>query len=107
MRIIIKDRGKGKTTQMIYTSEATGIPIMVETHSQANHIKQLAEEMNVMIPDVIVESEGIMRGKRPDNVLIDEGYNIIEKALKAYLGSNVIALTMSDRIKEDYKIRGI
>lgn len=35
-----------------------------------------------------------------EKVIIDEGYNIIEKALKEYIGCEVVAVTLTDRIKE-------
>ena len=38
MRLLIKDRAKGKTTQMIYTSEATEYPIVVETEGQKSNL---------------------------------------------------------------------
>lgn len=103
MRLLIKDRAKGKTTQMIYTSEATGYPIVVETEMQKNFIMNKAKEMDIIIPEPITIGEiNNIRGRiRPDDkIIIDEGYNIIEKALKAYIGCDVMAVTLTDRIKE-------
>lgn len=103
MRLLIKDRAKGKTTQMIYTSEATGYPIVVETEMQKNFIMDKAKEMDIVIPEPITIGEiNNIRGRiRPDDkIIIDEGYNIIEKALKAYIGCDVMAVTLTDRIKE-------
>ena len=53
MRLLIKDRAKGKTTQMIYTSEATGYPIVVETEMQKNFIMDKAKSMDTIIPEPI------------------------------------------------------
>lgn len=103
MRLLIKDRAKGKTTQMIYTSESTGYPIVVETQMQKNFIMDKAKEMDVIIPEPITLDEANnIRGriKPNDKVIVDEGYNIIEKALKAYIGCDVVAVTLTDRIKE-------
>ena len=103
MILLIKDRAKGKTTQMIYTSEATGYPIVVETEMQKNFIMDKAKEMDIVIPEPITIGEiNNIRGRiRPDDkIIIDEGYNIIEKALKAYIGCDVMAVTLTDRIKE-------
>lgn len=103
MRLLIKDRAKGKTTQVIYTSEATGYPIVVETEMQKNFIMDKAKEMDIIIPEPITIGEiNNIRGRiRPDDkIIIDEGYNIIEKALKAYIGCDVMAVTLTDRIKE-------
>jgi len=106
MRLLIKDRAKGKTTQMIYTSEATGYPIVVETQMQKNFIMNKAKEMSIVIPEPITLNEiknmNNIRGRIRvnDKVIIDEGYNIIEKALKAYIGCDVMAVTLTDKIKE-------
>ena len=35
-----------------------------------------------------------------DHVLIDEGYNLIGEALDAYMGTHVMAVTLTDRVKE-------
>lgn len=35
-----------------------------------------------------------------DHVLIDEGYNLIGEALDHYLGAHVVAVTLTDRVKE-------
>lgn len=102
MRLLIKDRAKGKTTQMIYTSEATGYPIVVETETQKRFLMNMAGGMDINIPEPIAvnDIERRTRGCRIEKVLIDEGYNIIEKALKEYIGCEVVAVTLTDRIKE-------
>lgn len=103
MRLLIKDRAKGKTTQMIYTSESTGYPIIVETQMQKNFIMDKAKEMDIIIPEPITMNEATNikgRIRADDKVIIDEGYNIIEKALRAYIGCDVVAVTLTDRIKE-------
>ena len=33
-------------------------------------------------------------------VLVDEGYNLIGEALDAYMGMHVVAVTLTDRVKE-------
>lgn len=103
MRLLIKDRAKGKTTQMIYTSEATGYPIVVETELQKSNLMDKAKNMDVIIPEPITINEierGKLRGCRTPKVIIDEGYNIIANALKEYIGCEVAAVTLTDRIKE-------
>lgn len=103
MRLLIKDRAKGKTTQMIYTSEATGYPIVVETESQKSNLMDKAKSMDVIIPEPVTINEighGKLRGCQPQKVIIDEGYNIIANALKEYIGCEVAAVTLTDRIKE-------
>lgn len=109
MRLLIKDRGAGKTTQLILTSEATGYPIITHNEAAAQNIIRMAKIMGVHIPEPIsiskIEHNGL-RGFRLERVLIDEGYDIIEKALKEYIGcQNIVAITLSDRIKEISKMK--
>lgn len=41
------------------------------------------------------------RGRiRENHILIDEGYDLIGEALDAYMGTHVVAVTLSDKIKE-------
>ena len=35
-----------------------------------------------------------------NHVLIDEGYNLIGEALDVYMGTHVVAVTLTDRVKE-------
>lgn len=103
MRLLIKDRAKGKTTQMIYTSETTGYPIVVETELQKSNLMDKAKNMDVIIPEPITINEiehGKLKRYRINKVIIDEGYNIIANALKKYIGCEVAAVTLTDRIKE-------
>lgn len=103
MRLLIKNRAKGKTTQMIYTSEATGYPIVVETEAQKSLLMDKAKNMDVIIPEPVTINDverRKLRGCRIEKVLIDEGYNIIANALKEYIGCEVAAVTLTDRIKE-------
>lgn len=39
-------------------------------------------------------------GMNYDHVLIDEGYNLIGEALDTYMGTHVMAVTLTDRVKE-------
>lgn len=40
-----------------------------------------------------------------NHILIDEGYDLIGEALDAYMGTHVVAVTLSDKIKEMDSIR--
>lgn len=106
MNLLIKDRASGKTTGLIYTSEATQYPIVTFNRMSINNIKKMAEDMGCLIPEPLCIKDfksNPVRGRRlPDNVLLDEAGVIIGDALKAYLGTNVIAATMTDSIREYY-----
>ena len=103
MRLLIKDRGKGKTTGLIYASEATGYPIATANEVMVENIKKLAAEMNCNIPEPATFWElqnGRCKGNHLyDTVLIDEVEFILEEALNQYLGCKVKCATMSDNLK--------
>lgn len=50
MNIISKGRQTGKTTGLIYTSEATGYPIVVPTEFSIKYVLDMAEKMGCEIP---------------------------------------------------------
>lgn len=99
--LIIKDRGTGKTTQLLYTSATTQYPIIVQNKLQAKLLLDKAKEFGLTIPiPLTVEEFKNNRGMNYDRVLVDEGYDLIGEALDAYMGTHVAAVTLTDRIKE-------
>lgn len=102
MNLIIKEHGEGKTTQLIYTSEATQFPILVYDNFRKNQIIDQANKLECYIPEPLVFND-IMLPLNIDNILIDDGQKIIEKALNVYFSSNVVAVTLTDEIKNKYE----
>lgn len=106
MNLLIKDRSSGKTTGLIYTSEATQYPIVTFNRISIDYIKEMAKDMGCLIPEPLCVEDfrsGYVRGRRlPDNVLLDEAGMIIGDALKMYLGTNVVVATMTDSLSEHY-----
>lgn len=106
MNLLIKDRATGKTTGLIYTSEATQYPIVTFNRQSIEYIKHMAVEMGCSIPEPLCVED--FKGRRirglrlPQNILLDEAGDILGVALNAYLGTNVIAATMTDCLKEKY-----
>lgn len=99
--LIIKDRATGKTTQLLYTSATTQYPIIVQNKLQINLLIEKARGLHLIIPvPMTVEEFKNKRGMNYDHVLIDEGYNLIGEALDAYMGTHVVAVTLTDRVKE-------
>lgn len=99
--LIIKDRATGKTTQLLYTSATTQYPIIVQNKLQIKLLLDKAEDLNLIIPvPMTVEECKNKCGMNYDHVLIDEGYNLIGEALDAYMGTHVVAVTLTDRVKE-------
>ena len=93
---IIKSRATGKTTGLIYASEVTGYPIVVDTMTKVEHIKDKAKEMGCNIPHPICARDLVnSKIKIGCPILIDEGQFIIEMALEAYLGTSVAAVAFT------------
>ena len=99
--LIIKDRATGKTTQLLYTSATAQYPIIVRNHSQVKLLLDKANDLDLIIPvPMTVEEFKNKHGMNYDRVLVDEGYNLIDEALDAYMGTHVVAVTLTDRVKE-------
>lgn len=104
MRLLDKSRASGKTTGLIYTSEATGYPIVALNKSMARYIEKTGREMGCIIPEPMALDDLIdncsCSKQKPAHVLFDEVESILGDALKAYLGTDVVAATMTNPIKE-------
>lgn len=99
--LIIKERGEGKTTQLLYTSATTQYPIIVQNKLQIRFLVDKASELKLNIPTpMTVEEFKGTRDMSENHVPIDEGYDLIGEALSAYLGAPVVAVTLTDKIKE-------
>ena len=99
--LIIKDRGTGNSAQLLYTSATTQYPIL--TKDRAANLLKMAEDLDLCIPVPLTENDIKSRGIRlPENILVDEGYDLIGTALNYYLGTHVVAVTLTDKLKERY-----
>jgi hypothetical protein len=70
--LIRKDRGTGKTTELIRLSANRGIPIIAPTMMMANAIKKQAQELGVDIPEPTTINKIVNQGGKPGKYLIDE-----------------------------------
>ena len=104
--LIIKDRATGKSTQLVYTSAVTQYPIVTQHKTSVMHLMDLANELGVTIPTPMTVDDYKAKERIHENhILIDEGYDLISKALDAYMGTHVVAVTLSDKVKEMDSIR--
>ena len=103
MKILIKDKGAGKTTGLIYASEATGYPIVTSSKIQACYIKDQAERMECNIPEPLTVDEIRLNRviNHGSNILFDNVETVLEKALNEYLNANVVCVTMTTVLKEN------
>ena len=100
--LIIKDRGTGKSTQLLYTSATTQYPILTQTKYRAVNLLKMAEDLDLCIPVPLTENDiKSSRIRLPENILVDEGYDLIGTALNYYLGTHVVAVTLSDKLRRD------
>lgn len=67
-------RAVGKTYNLIKLSIKLNVPIFVSSHSAECYIKQMAKKKFNKNVSVFVFYDEIMRGKRFDKILIDEGF---------------------------------
>lgn len=73
----------------------------MQNHSQVNLLLDKANDLALIIPvPMTVEEFKNNRGMNHECVLIDEGYNLIGEALDYYLDTHVVAVTLTNRIKE-------
>lgn len=99
MKLIVKDRGVGKTYELMYTSSVTGYPIVCYSKEEAKWLKEKANLHGIDIPDPIgieeLRNEHIDKRVR-DRVLVDDVQFFLEDALSRYLGvREVVAATCS------------
>lgn len=108
MQLVIKNRGEGKTAQLIYASEITGMPIVQLTRAMCNHTKQMAKEMGCVIPEpmTVAELRNLHRVPNQPEVIVDNIHLIINDALNFYLNANVIGGTMTDMLKHENTLKG-
>lgn len=101
--LIIKNRGTGKSAQLLYTSATTQYPILTKTKDRAVNLLKMAEDLDLCIPVPLTENDiESIRFRLPENILVDEGYDLIGTALNYYLGTHVVAVTLTDKLKERY-----
>ena len=105
MKIINLGRGQGKTTRLLYASEFNDAPILCATHSQKDHLVDMAKKLKLKIPEPIVASEitsrRIMSSPAVDkDLLVDEAHWVLQCLLN-YLGMRgevkAITLTTDER----------
>ena len=102
MKVINLDRGKGKTTRLLYASEFRNIPILCANKVAKQHLIDKAEKLDLKIPEPITVSdvitEGILKTKLAHkNILIDETPAVLQCIL-GFLGLRgvVEAITLTE-----------
>ena len=97
MRVINKERGKGKTTGLLYTSSIMNIPILTFNRENCNVLKENAYRLGFEIPEPIAVSDLVshkITGAGIREVLVDESLAVLDSLLK-YFGANPVAVTLN------------
>lgn len=96
MNYIVRSRGTGKTTELIYISSIRQIPILT---LNCERIKRIAKELGVYIPEPIPYSsyEEYYRGRDVESILIDDLDLILPEILENYFGKKVDGVVMSSK----------
>lgn len=104
MKVINLERGKGKTTRLLYASEFNNMPILCSTVIEQKNLIMKANEYGLKIPEPVTVHDVItnkLRGdKSIDNgVLIDEVPMVLDSLLTSLGvrgGVHAITLTSDD-----------
>jgi hypothetical protein len=96
MEIVNLDRGRGKTYFLVKRSARMEYPILCHTEYQAKHIKDVARELKLKIPEPIVVRKSnldiVFRGhKFKQKYLIDD----VDLFLNSLLGESIECVTTS------------
>lgn len=107
MNIILGERCSGKTTELIKRSAETGAVIVAGTSTMGDHIKYMAKEMGLGIPQPIsakqlvnlIYGDGygmeclVLEGIRKRGILIDEAQIVLQNI---FAGCHIDEITMTD-----------
>lgn len=100
MRIINRGRACGKTSILISTAYALGIPIIVNTEQQRKFISEKASKLNMNGIDVYTVEEWLRTPHHGEKALYDNVEYILSKALSNYFNTDIVAATMSIPMEE-------
>lgn len=94
MKIIIKGRGEGKTTELIKESAKTGKYILTADRERVCHIDKMAKSMGLHIPFPITVEEAMryrFRDSFIKSILIDDADDVLKMIFQVEI--DIITLT--------------
>lgn len=98
MKYIIRGKGNGKTTQLLYAAHTMDIPIIVPDYAHKNNLEKRAKDLGLDGLRIQAFTERTMAGefKPDDTILIDDAEQIIERALSSFFRCKIGAVTLTD-----------
>ena len=102
MRIILKGRQGGKTTELIKRSAETGAVIVCHDARTAHMVKNTAYGMGLTIPepwcynDILSPASGVVYGKARQEIMIDNADMFIRYCVKAPLWISCVTLSCEE-----------
>lgn len=98
MKIIARDRGTGKTTELVKESARTGQYILAVNKAHVQNIEQIAKKAGVTIPYSVTVDEIVRMDRftcassiQRDGLLVDEAIMVLSKLI----GLKITGVTIS------------
>ncbi|AAO81236.1 replicase [Enterococcus faecalis EnGen0252] len=99
MKIIARDRGTGKTTELVKESARTGQYILASNKSHVRAIEQIAKKAGVTIPYPVTVDEIVSMDRftcassiQRDGLLVDEAIMVLSKLIGLKITGATISL---------------
>lgn len=95
------ERGKGKTTRLLYASEFNKTPILCVSKLYADLLKDKAKQLGLNIPEPITVTEFVSKNYRgredlvKGKIYVDELDAVFNQLIKSLSGLDVEASTMT------------
>lgn len=100
MKIICKGRASGKTTQLLYTSDTTRVPILVPSKQEKLNLIDESQRLGLNIPNPISVTD--IRNQKTRETHIDKCYvDNAEYVLQSLINMEIDAMTLSDEEKKE------
>ncbi|CAM3292922.1 replicase [Vagococcus fessus] len=98
MKLIIRGRASGKTTELIKISSDTGRYILARSNSHARSIYEIAKRNNINIPYPVTAEEVVnhhLDGSsiKRDGLIVDEALSVLEGILGIQINAATISIT--------------
>lgn len=95
MKLIIRERGTGKSLELLHASEMTGYRIITHTEQHAHELYEAAKKLNLDIPQPTSAYNYKSQRYKDAGILIDDVNIILPTVLEYYFQTPVVGAAMS------------